>query len=109
MRMGNQFEEGHILNELKDVDVMNPTGQESESSQKNGNNTDRGYFDFSIHLSLDQSPTAITAVKKTPKKRGRKPKSAKTILEVDAGIQSTLDDKFSSVKRLTRRTRGSPC
>ena len=109
MRMGNQSVEGHILNESKDADVMNPTSQESESSQQNGNNIDKGYFDFSIHLSLDQSPTTITAVKKIPKKRGRKPKSAKTILEVDAGIQSTLDDKFSSVKRLTRRTRGSPC
>ena len=47
---------------------MNPTGQESESSQQNGNNTDKGYFDFSIHLSLDQSPIVITVVKKTPKR-----------------------------------------
>ena len=70
---------------------------------------DIGYFDLLIYFSLDESHTIVNIMKKTPKKRGRKPKSAKTILEVDAGIQSTLDDKFSSVKRMTRRTRGSPC
>ena len=68
------------MNELNDADVIDPIGQESESSQQNGNNTNRGYFDFSINFSLDQSPTTITVVMKTPKKRGRKPKSTKTIL-----------------------------
>ena len=108
MRIGNLCEEGHILNELNDADVMNPTSQESESSQQNGNNIDRGYFDFSIHFSLDQSPNTLTVMMKTPKKRGRKPKSAKTILEVDDGIQLSPDDKFLSIKILTRRTSSSP-
>ena len=42
--------------------------------------------------------------KKTSKPTGRKPRSAKVKEEVEAGIQTPFGDKFSSVKRSTRRT-----
>ena len=44
-----------------------------------------------------------------PKKRGRQLKGDKIKVEIAVGTQSTLGDKFTPTKRLTRRTKGSPC
>ena len=65
-------------------------------------------FDYSKTLSISQSPMAKSEAKKTPKKRGRKPKSSKTSEEIEASLQSTLDDTFTSHKRSLRRIVCSP-
>ena len=41
-------------------------------------NNDKMVFDYSKTLSIAQCPMAESDIKKTPKKRGRKPKSSKT-------------------------------
>ena len=59
-------------------------------------------------LSILQTPSQIMPIIKTPKSRGR-PRRSNTKVEIAAGIQTTLDDTFGVTKRLTRRTKCSPC
>ena len=59
-------------------------------------------------LSILQTPSTIAPLAKTPKARGRQ-KGAKIKTEIVAGIQSTLDNSFTLIRRSTRRTRCSPC
>lgn len=68
-----------------------------------------GGFDHSLVLSIEQSPNQKAQCSLIPKKSGRKPKGDKIKVEIVVGIQSTLDEKFTPTKRLTRRTKGSPC
>jgi hypothetical protein len=65
-------------------------------------------YDYNQTLSIAQSTSLKQQVIKTPKSRGR-PKGSKTRIEIASGIQTTLDDKFVVSKRVTRRTKGSPC
>ena len=53
-----------------------------------------------------QTPSEKKNVVHTPKIRGRKGKSVIAKEEIAAGIQSTLEEKFKTTKRVTRRTRG---
>ena len=46
-----------------------------------------------------------TMVSSTPKTHSRKSKNIKAKEEIATGIQSNLEKKFQSVKRVTRRTK----
>ena len=59
-------------------------------------------------LSILQTPSTITPLAKQPKARGRH-KGSKIKTKIAAGIQITLDDSFTVIRRSTRRTRCSPC
>ena len=61
-----------------------------------------------LPLSIQKTPSTIVSNAKTPKLRDR-PKGTKIKTEIAAGIQTTLDNSFIITKRLTRRTRCSPC
>ena len=78
--------------------------QEEETSHNGDYNNDKMVFDYSKTLSISQCLMAESDIKKTPKKRGRKPKSSKTREEIEASLQSTLEDTFTSHKRSLRRT-----
>ena len=59
-------------------------------------------------LSILQTLSTITPLAKIPKARGRQ-KGSKIKTKIATGIQTTLDDSFTIVRRSTRRTRCSPC
>jgi hypothetical protein len=96
-KLANMMKESHIIPD-----------QVEQTSHNGDCNNDKMVFDYSKTLAIAQSPMAESDIKKTPKKRGRKPKSSKTREEIEAGLQATLEDTFTSHKRSLRRTVCSP-